>query len=151
MLTLLLTSCLNLSHLSSTREQRELNRCNRKLYRVIEKCPALVGKDTVFIQDTIQIPEVRFDTITELSTDTVEIRKDHLQIRYVTLKDSIWIEGQCDTIEVIRETPVYVTKIEQVDVPAPYIPWWIYVVLGVIVVAFLVLFILRWVLGGLGR
>ena len=52
-----------------TKELRRKNKCNRKLERVVKKCPELLKTDTI----TIIIPEIKIDTIVEVNIDTLVI------------------------------------------------------------------------------
>ena len=52
--------------------------CERKLDKVLKKCPELLVNDTIKIRDTIVINGVQKDTIFNyLVKDTVIIREDH--------------------------------------------------------------------------
>jgi hypothetical protein len=94
------------------------NKANRKLKRaekLIAQAEQLGVKwqtDTVFKKIPVFIPQVRTDTIfTSSLGDTVVIQKERLQIKYVRLPgDSVFIEGKCDSLTVIKEVPVTVTK-----------------------------------------
>jgi hypothetical protein len=94
------------------------NKANRKLKRaekLIAQAEQLGVKwhtDTVFKEIPVFIPQVRTDTIFTSSVgDTVVIQKERLQIKYVRLPgDSVFIDGKCDSLTVIKEVPVTVTK-----------------------------------------
>jgi len=53
-----------------SKELRRKNKCNRKLERVVNKCPELLNQDT--IRDTVvfNIPEVRIDSFITVERDT---------------------------------------------------------------------------------
>jgi hypothetical protein len=56
-----------------SKELRRKKKCNRKLERVVKKCPELLSNDT--IRDTVEvlIPEVRIDSFITIVKDTAEI------------------------------------------------------------------------------
>tara|TARA_R110002050_G_scaffold12524_7_gene41057 strand:- start:837 stop:1292 length:456 start_codon:yes stop_codon:yes gene_type:complete len=76
--------------------------------RLVEKYPFVHTQDSVTLIDTLilKVPEVRHDTVfskhffTEIRKDTLIIEKERLSIRifYDTIKDSIFLQGKCDTI-----------------------------------------------------
>ena len=86
------------------------------------------------IRETVQVivPEVKLDTITLLSADTITITKDRLQIRYRTLHDSIWLEGKCEADTIYKEviiqspqTPKYSAK------PRNY---WVFILIALVLI-----------------
>lgn len=83
---------------------RRKNRCNRKLERVIRKCPELIKTDTlkVYLDTTIITEKVRVDTAFSLSFDTVEIIKDKFHLKLVKSYDTLIVDGGCnpDTVQV---------------------------------------------------
>lgn len=86
----------------------------KKLHRLLKKHPELVQKDTVRIQDTIEIniPGVKVDTaltLDEVQRDTLIIKEEHLTIRTFYNNDTLYIEGECDTIHEIQ--------IREIEVP----------------------------------
>lgn len=86
----------------------------KKLHRLLKKHPELVQKDTVRIQDTIEIniPGVKVDTaltLDEVHRDTLIIKEEHLTIRTFYNNDTLYIEGECDTIHEIQ--------IREIEVP----------------------------------
>lgn len=56
-----------------SKELRRKNKCNRKLERVIKKCPELLGTDTIRDTVSIVVPEVRIDSFIVIQKDTAEI------------------------------------------------------------------------------
>jgi hypothetical protein len=53
-----------------SKELRRKNKCNRKLARVVRKCPELINKTDTFI---IKVPEVAIDTFIDLQIDTFKL------------------------------------------------------------------------------
>jgi hypothetical protein len=84
-----------------------LTSCNpaNQLSRLQKNHPYLFEAVTIRDTITVFVPEAKIDTITILSTDTITIERDRLQIRYKVINDSIWITGKCkaDTIRVPYE------------------------------------------------
>ena len=90
--------------------------------RLIEKHPHLLTTDTITIHDTVifEIPSVIHDTVftehffTEITRDTLILQKERLTIKifHDTIKESIYIYGECDT--------VVVEKIIERKIPVKY-------------------------------
>lgn len=83
-LSLFLISCL-------PKEIRQKNRCNRKLERLVEKCPQLLNKDT--IHDTIHVivPEMIIKDSLFVKVDTMQLLEyvTKEQIKYVVRSISL--------------------------------------------------------------
>lgn len=97
---------------------------------LVDKFPFVHTQDTVIIIDTFTmlIPKIQHDTIFNLTElhDTVYIEKDRLKIKMYTVHDSIYVEGECDSI--------YVEKIVERKVPIRYYEnpgtnWWKWVLI----------------------
>lgn len=85
-----------------------------RLARLVKKHPELVKTDTVWKKDTVIVFGTKFDTVIKIfQRDTVIIKKDQLTLKYFMRNDStIYLEGECDTVKIIREIPVQVNSIE---------------------------------------
>ena len=78
--------------------------------RLIEKHPYLLTTDTLIIHDTVrvEVPRVVHDTIinehffTEITRDTLILQKERLTVKifHDTIKQQVFIQGECDTITV---------------------------------------------------
>ncbi len=68
--------------------------------------------DTVYRDFFIELPAIKADSVfVSLPGDTVVIHKDRLTVKYVRLpKDSVYIEGKCDTVTLEKKVPLYVTR-----------------------------------------
>ena len=64
---------------------------------------------SVTIHDTIRTETLRVDSVFSVNLDTILLTKDRLSIRYIKVRDSIYLSGQC-----IGDT-IYLTK--QIKVP----------------------------------
>lgn len=97
------------------------------LKKAIQK-GAFVKSDTVYVDRTVYVPEVKTDTVfTSLVGDTIRIEKEKLRIKYVRLPgDSVYIEGKClpDTLRI--KVPVSVDT----DIHAPDCKWKLIHIIG---------------------
>jgi len=98
-LTLLLSSC----------------GCNYHLKRIKAKCNTSVFTDTIWKKDTVFIKSVQTDSVFKyFQTDTILIREGRLTMKYFyNQKDStVYLNGKCDTVFVIKDQPMSVTTNE---------------------------------------
>lgn len=100
----------------------------KRMQRLVKNNPELVKTDTINVIDTVEIVtnRVHTDTVTSLHTflsDTVVIEKENLTVRTYVHNDSVYIEGECDTIrvETIREIAVPVDRVEVKEVQSKWI------------------------------
>lgn len=118
-------------------------KCNRKLARLLRKCPALRTTDTVTIVDTMYVPaEVIYvrDTLRTFDTLLVE-GPERVRVRIVrgatgTPCDSIpvpvYVEGECrtDTVYIEKKIPVQGAQGGECGVAPWYRPgFWVLAVL----------------------
>jgi Ca2+/Na+ antiporter len=103
----------------------------KRAIKKINKAVELTSPDFVYsyLVSTYKLPEVPYDsseTITIIrdsikldtiilidtlkKTDTIQIRKDRMQIRIIRQNDTVYVKGDCVTDTIIREKIVYVTK-----------------------------------------
>ena len=64
------------------KELRKKNRCNRKLERVVSKCPDLVKTDTITKTVEVEIPKIQVDSVIIIEPDTMwlsEIKNDTIR------------------------------------------------------------------------
>jgi len=120
-----------------------------RLKRLIALHPELKIPDTLFIRDSVIIPQVQVDTMLDLKTiqDTVIIQKDRLQIKLSRIHDTLFLTGKCkgDTVYITRKIPVEKIKIVKPDYLDDFIsklPW---IVIGLICLILLFVFF-RWFL-----
>tara|TARA_R110000764_G_scaffold192808_5_gene278036 strand:- start:133 stop:576 length:444 start_codon:yes stop_codon:yes gene_type:complete len=108
--------------------------------RLVKKYPFVHTQDTVILIDTITvlIPKIKHDTIFNLNElhDTVYIEKDRLKIKMYRVLDSIYVQGECDSI--------YIEKIIERKVPIRYYEnkdtnWWKWILIIAGSLLFLVL------------
>lgn len=92
----------------------------RRHQKLVEKYPFVHTQDTVTVRDTIRltVPEVRLDTVVHFDQlwDTVYLEKERLKIRMYRVLDSIYVQGECDTIKIEkvieRKIPIRYYKTE---------------------------------------
>lgn len=118
-----------------------LSSCNpaanklRRAERLIKKAEALGGQwrvDTVFQDVPVFVDRIDLDTLLISSPkDTVIISKDRLRIKYVRLLgDTVWISGECDSLTIIKEVPVTITKV--ITAPQKGLKVWQWIVIALI-------------------
>lgn len=119
LIIILLTSC------GSLKEFR-IKRAENKIERLTIKFPELIAKDTLIVYDTVQLitERIEHDTSFILSTDTIEIVKDKLRVKYYVKDSVVNINAACesDTVKVVNEIKVPYEKI----VVNNKVPWWVY-------------------------
>ena len=120
-----------------------------RLNRLLALHPELKIPDTLFIRDSVIVPQVQVDTILDFKTirDTVVIQKDRLQIKLSKIHDTLFLTGKCkgDTVYITRKIPVEKIRIVKPDYLDNFIsklPW---IVIGLICLVLLFVFF-RWFL-----
>ena len=64
------------------KELRKKNRCNRKLERVVKKCPELLKTDTIETIVEVEVPKIEIDSVIIIEPDTMwlsEIKNDTIR------------------------------------------------------------------------
>jgi len=99
--------------LVSCSHNTKLRRAERKIFKLTQKFPQLLKKDTVVYRDTLKTIEVSTDTsfIDRDLTDTITITKDKLTIKYYKKDSLIYIEGRCDEDTIYLERTIMIDKI----------------------------------------
>ena len=84
--------------------------------RLVKKYPFVHTTDSVKLIDTIRLTtnKVVSDTVVHESLlfDTVIVTKDNLTVKMVKIKDSVYINGECDT--------VFIDKVIERNIPIKY-------------------------------
>ncbi len=118
-----------------------------RLNRLIALHPELKTPDTIFIRDSLIVPQVQVDTMFDFKTirDTVIIQKDRLQIKLSKIHDTLFLTGKCkgDTVYINRKIPVEKIKIVKPDYLDNFIsklPW---IVIGLTILILLFIWILK--------
>lgn len=87
----------------------------QRLAHLLARHPELVRTDTVFRHDTVVVKARSVDTVFYYKqTDTIIKKEGGAVIKYYyNVKDStVFLQGKCDTIRIIREIPIQVTQVE---------------------------------------
>ena len=63
---------------------------------------------TMMIHDTIRTETLRVDSVFSVNLDTILLTKDRLSIRYIKVRDSIYLSGECkgDSIIITKQIKV---------------------------------------------
>ncbi len=116
-----------------------------RLNRLLALHPELKIPDTLFIRDSLIVPQVQVDTMFDFKTirDTVIIQKDRLQIKLRRIHDTLFLTGKCkgDTVYINRKIPVEkikIVKVDKIDNLISKLPW---IVIGLICLILLFVFI----------
>lgn len=115
--------------LFSCAPQAKLRRAE-KLIKKAELLGAQWRVDTVKVNVPVFIDRIALDTLLISGTsDTVVITKDRLRLKYVNLPgDTVWISGECDSLTIIKEVPVTITKV--IQAPDKGLKWWQLILIG---------------------
>ena len=118
----------------------------QRLDRLLNRHPYLAKKETLTFIDTVEFitNKVQVDTITKLDhlrRDTFILEREHLKVKTIVYKDSIYIWGQCDkdTIYKIIEKQIPYDKFEYHEV----VKWkkWLWII-GISILGIILLYIL---------
>lgn len=110
------------------------------------KDPDISFVDTVYVKTFVEIPKVKTDTVFHVDTDTIEVEKERLKIRYIRTTDSVYLSGECDSIYIEKEVPVTVEETVYIErLPKWWRTWgkWVAIGVGVLVIAGFVLRIVK--------
>lgn len=84
--------------------------------RIVRKYPFVHTTDSVKLIDTIRLTtnNVVSDTVVHESLlfDTIIVTKENLTVKVVKIKDSVYIDGECDT--------VFIDKVIERNIPVKY-------------------------------
>lgn len=137
--------------LSSCSVEKQINRHLKQSARQYKKAISKGYEpraDTIYIKDTVITTEVRHDTtIINKVGDTVIIEKERLKLKYIQLKDSIFIEAECLADTIYRDIPVSVQ--ETIFPEKKFLDylgintWWKKALLGLFLLLIAVLFLWR--------
>ena len=97
---------------TSCSEAKKLRRAEKKIYRLTQKYPDLLKKDTLYDTFSIITPEVRYDTqFVDKPGDTTYINNGKLEIKYVRIGDTTYIEGKCKSDTIIQTVEIPVERV----------------------------------------
>lgn len=117
----------------------------QRLARMLKKYPELIKHDTVWKKDTITVFGTKTDTIIQIwQKDTVIIKNDQLTMKYYMRSDStIYLEGECDTITIIREIPISVNSVTATIEELSFFEKWGSWILMVLLLVYLIILKLK--------
>jgi hypothetical protein len=83
-----------------------LSSCYTKKQSIRKFCKS--DSVSVTIHDTIRTETLRVDSVFSVNLDTILLTKDRLSIRYIKVRDSIYLSGEClgDTIYLTKQIKV---------------------------------------------
>lgn len=113
--------------------------CNYHLKRAKKKCAITLLSDTIYTHDTTFIQSVKKDTaFFYKQSDTVLIREGRLTMKYFyNTKDStVYINGKCDTVFVIKKIPTVINTTE-LNPGLGWRDWLLYGILAAVLLAVL--------------
>lgn len=110
--------------------------CNWHLTRAKKKCGITSLTDTIYRHDTTFIRSVQTNTVFHYQQkDTVVIKEGRLTMKYFynSHDSTVYLNGKCDTIRIIKELPYMVNTTElKPDLIDKY-KWWL-IGLGLVLV-----------------
>lgn len=72
---------------------RKINKLIR-VHDIQEDTASTIHMDTLYVLDTITIPQIKWDTLREYKLDTLyEVQKDGIRTEIIIKKDSFWIQN----------------------------------------------------------
>lgn len=80
----------------------------KKLNRLLAKHPELTIENKVTITDTLYLTNTQIDSVFSSSVDSIFISNDSIQIKYIKVKDKIYLSGKTVFKPIIRERIVNV-------------------------------------------
>lgn len=88
----------------------------QRLNKLIRNHPELAKRDTLALIDTVYVEAVRVDSVFHVdrffTSDTLVIQKDKVRVQIHTIRDSIYIRGECLPDTIIREIVVPYDKFD---------------------------------------
>ena len=100
--------------------------CEWYLNKAKDKCGFSFKSDTIYRKDSILIDRVAKDTVFKyFSRDTVVVREGRLTMKYFynSHDSTVYLNGKCDTIKVVKEVPVVVNNTEIKESYTAYFKW----------------------------
>lgn len=115
--------------------------CEYYLNKAKSKCGFTIKADTVYKKDSILVNKVVKDTLFKyFQRDTVIVREGRLTMKYFynSHDSTVYLNGKCDTIKIIREIPVQVNTTEIKESYTAYFKWIAIILLCCVGIAYLV-------------
>lgn len=115
--------------------------CEYYLNKAKSKCGFATKTDTVYKKDSVFVERVTKDTLFKyFQKDTVIVRDGRLTMKYYynSHDSTVYLNGKCDTIKIIREIPVQVNTTEIKESYTAYFKWIAIILLCCVGIAYLV-------------
>lgn len=109
--------------------------CDWYLNKAKSKCGFTFKSDTIYRKDSVMIDRVTKDTVFKyFQRDTVVVREGRLTMKYFynSHDSTVYLNGKCDTIKVIKEVPVVVNNTEIKQSLLPFFKWFVILIAVVI-------------------
>jgi hypothetical protein len=110
-----------LAGLVSCQGFQKCNRSAKHIEKAVKLCPEIALTDTIRDTISVSIPAIQFDTVL-VKADTISISRDRWNVRLITVRDSIYISGGCDSILV--EVPIEVPCDQIQPIKKRPLAWW---------------------------
>lgn len=117
---ILLTGCSASTHLKLAK--RHLKKAEIK--------GAIITADTVFVKDSVFVPQISYDTVSLLLPgDSIVIEKTRLKVVVKRIKgDTVKVFADVKPMMIIRNIPVQVIK--EIKAPPAKVRWWMWLCIG---------------------
>lgn len=109
--------------LSSCGPNAKIARKAAKIQRLERQIQALGGKiipDTVYVTQSIIVPETRIDSIVTVKswTDTITVTKDRVTTKILVrpVEKTVYVSSVCDSVVIVKRVPVTVTRTINTDI-----------------------------------
>lgn len=115
--------------------------CEYYLNKAKSKCGFTTKTDTVYKKDSVFVDRVTKDTLFKyFQKDTVIVREGRLTMKYYynSHDSTVYLNGKCDTIKIIREIPVQVNTTEIKESYTAYFKWIAIILLCGVAIAYLI-------------
>ena len=110
----------------------------KRLQRLVRLYPELITTDTIHIQDSFFIPEIRLDTFfsEKQLLDTITLTKEKLSVQLLKTHDTIFLDAWHEPDTVVIEKSIPIEKVQYVET-CTFLDFWkkyrIWFLVGVVV------------------
>lgn len=123
------------------RARKKLKRAERLIERAKYLDPSIISHDTIKVQDTLIISEIKHDTAFVDIGDTVIVENERLKVVYRrdTITNQVYLSGECKADTIIRTIQV---PCEKLIVKEPFLKkWQLYLIIAISSILILLYFI----------
>jgi hypothetical protein len=116
-------------------------RALKKINKLIEKHHLQLdtvrteSTDTIFLRDTISIPEIKWDTLVKWKFDSlINVEQDGVKTELRIMRDTLWLRNTVyarDTFLEVKEVTKTITKsvLTPKEIKTQVVPWWVILLL----------------------